>query len=74
MTNGNKAAAIRAKKTKESSSKGSQMKSNEAAKTIICQTCRTTFLCTASAKNLEEHAMNKHNKTTKECFPTATVA
>jgi hypothetical protein len=85
MTNGNKAAATRAKKAKEGSAKGSQLKAvrcstsfadlmkNEAAKSIVCQTCRSTFLVTASASSLAEHSMNKHNKSAKECFPTAAV-
>ncbi|CAJ0756157.1 18740_t:CDS:2, partial [Entrophospora sp. SA101] len=34
----------------------SQLKVNEAARTVICQVCRNTFLCTirAKAKRLEE--------------------
>jgi hypothetical protein len=46
----------------------SQLKVNEAAKSIICNVCRTTFLCTANAKQLTEHAENKHGKKMEECF------
>ncbi|KAI9361982.1 At2g23090 like protein [Pilaira anomala] len=52
----------------------SQKKTNEAAKNIICKTCFQTFLCTAREKALSEHAVNKHNKTIKECFPDFVVA
>ncbi|KAI9474043.1 MAG: At2g23090 like protein [Benjaminiella poitrasii] len=47
----------------------SQLKTNQAAKNIICKTCFQTFLCTSREKALTEHAANKHNKTMKECFP-----
>lgn len=42
---------------------------NEAAKDIICMTCRSTFLKTTRAPALTEHAANKHNKTLQDCFP-----
>ncbi|KAI9572675.1 At2g23090 like protein, partial [Boletus coccyginus] len=47
----------------------SRTKVNEAAKNIICMTCRQTFLLTTRAPALEEHAQNKHSKTLAECFP-----
>ncbi|KAG2181100.1 hypothetical protein INT43_008682 [Umbelopsis isabellina] len=47
----------------------SQLKVNNAAKTIICQTCRQTFLCTVRAKALSEHSENKHSKPLETCFP-----
>jgi len=49
----------------------SQNKVNEAAKNIICVTCRQTFLLTTRAPALEEHAQNKHSKTMADCFPDA---
>ena len=42
---------------------------NEAAKDIICQVCRSTFLKTTRGPALTEHAANKHNKTLQDCFP-----
>ncbi|KAG0223592.1 hypothetical protein BGW42_005762 [Actinomortierella wolfii] len=30
---------------------------------------KATFLCTIRAKNLEEHASNKHGKGLQDCFP-----
>jgi len=47
----------------------SQAKVNEAAKTIICSTCKQDFLLTTRAPALEEHAANKHSKTMADCFP-----
>jgi hypothetical protein len=44
-------------------------KQNEAAKDIICITCRQTFLKTTRAPALTEHASNKHSKTLQDCFP-----
>jgi hypothetical protein len=70
MGNGAKAAMRRDRQGKDGKAEAkSQLKVNEKAKNIICVTCRTTFLCTAKAKALEEHAQNKHSKTLKECFP-----
>lgn len=52
------------------SSKGSQLKSNASAQTIICQICRTTFLCTSKPQALVQHAESKHRKNAvKDCFP-----
>ena len=47
----------------------SQLKVNEKALTVICQTCRQTFLSTVREGELKVHAENKHSKTIKECFP-----
>ncbi|GKZ30141.1 hypothetical protein AbraIFM66950_008000 [Aspergillus brasiliensis] len=70
MGNGAKAASKRERNAKDTKAGGkSQLKSNEAAKDIICQTCRTTFLKTTRAPALTEHAANKHNKTLQDCFP-----
>ncbi|KAJ1845152.1 hypothetical protein LPJ70_002631, partial [Coemansia sp. RSA 2708] len=47
----------------------SQLKQNEQAKTVQCNVCRNTFLCTVKKNELEMHADNKHSKTFDECFP-----
>ncbi|KAI6045115.1 DUF1909-domain-containing protein, partial [Pisolithus marmoratus] len=67
---GAKAAQKRERNAKQAD-KGptSRLKVNEAAKNIICQTCRQTFLVTTRAPALEEHAKNKHSKSLAECFP-----
>ncbi|KAH7921960.1 DUF1909-domain-containing protein [Leucogyrophana mollusca] len=71
MGNGAKAAQKRERNAAKGDSKGptSRTKVNEAAKNIVCQTCRQTFLLTTRAPALEEHAQNKHSKTLAECFP-----
>ncbi|KAI9592815.1 DUF1909-domain-containing protein [Syncephalis fuscata] len=70
MGNGAKAQMRRDRNAKVAKKDGStsQKKVNEAAKNIICSVCRSTFLCTVRDAALEEHALNKHNKTMKECF------
>ncbi|KAI0082241.1 DUF1909-domain-containing protein [Panus rudis PR-1116 ss-1] len=71
MGNGAKAQQKRERnQAKQGGTAKSQIKVNEAAKNIICQTCRQTFLLTTRAPALEEHAQNKHSKTMAECFPT----
>ncbi|RAL07907.1 uncharacterized protein BO97DRAFT_408658 [Aspergillus homomorphus CBS 101889] len=70
MGNGAKAQMKRDRNAKDANKGGkSQLKANEAAKDIICQICRSTFLKTAKAPALTEHAQNKHNKTLQDCFP-----
>ncbi|ORY05765.1 DUF1909-domain-containing protein [Basidiobolus meristosporus CBS 931.73] len=78
MGNGQKAQQKRERNAKmaKANTNTSQLKANAAAKSIICQTCRQTFLCTVREKaftfsflSLAEHAENKHSKTTAECFP-----
>ncbi|KAI9227220.1 MAG: DUF1909-domain-containing protein [Piptocephalis tieghemiana] len=72
MGNGQKAQTRRDRNAKEAAKKSgnnSQKKTNEAAKTIVCQKCRNTFLCTVRKKALEEHASNKHDSTFDQCFP-----
>jgi hypothetical protein len=68
-----KAAQKRERNAKKNaaSKKGgtSQLKNNEKAKTIICDVCMVSFMCTASRDHLAEHAENRHNKTMQECFP-----
>jgi len=75
MGNGAKAQQKRERNADKSSAKGSksQAKVNEAAKNIICQTCKQTFLLTTRGPALEEHALNRHNKTLKDCFPAFTT-
>jgi len=73
MGNGAKAAQKRERNADKNAAKGSksQAKVNEAAKSIVCATCKQTFLITTRAPALEEHAQNKHSKTMAECFPGA---
>ena len=50
---------------------GSRLKDNAAALSIICQVCRSTFLCTSTRPKLEEHIASKHAKggSFEGCFP-----
>ncbi|EKM83415.1 hypothetical protein AGABI1DRAFT_32833, partial [Agaricus bisporus var. burnettii JB137-S8] len=68
---GARAAQKRERNAGKNEPKGakSQMKVNEAAKSIVCVTCRQAFLITTRAPALEEHAKNRHDKTMAECFP-----
>ncbi|RHZ89689.1 hypothetical protein Glove_12g35 [Diversispora epigaea] len=70
MGNGQKAQHKR-ERAKPGSQKSatSQLKTNEAARTTICQVCRNSFLCTVRQKALTEHAENKHQKKLEDCFP-----
>ncbi|KAJ7630716.1 At2g23090 like protein [Roridomyces roridus] len=72
MGNGAKAAQKRERNAGASAAKGSksQAKVNEAAKSIVCSTCKQPFLVTTRAPALEEHAKNKHSLTLAECFPS----
>ncbi|KAJ1946252.1 hypothetical protein FBU59_002072 [Linderina macrospora] len=70
MGNGAKAQMKRERNQKNAGgNKNSQLEVNKKAMNVICQVCRTSFLCTISIKALEEHCENKHSKTVKECFP-----
>ncbi|KAI6250855.1 hypothetical protein HI914_00026 [Erysiphe necator] len=69
MGNGAKAASKRDRKEKLVKPAKSQLKSNEKAKDIQCCVCKLTFLKTARAPALEEHSVQKHKKTIKDCFP-----
>ncbi|KAI0639182.1 DUF1909-domain-containing protein [Trametes polyzona] len=72
MGNGAKAQQKRERNAaKQGATAKSQIKTNQAAMNIICQTCRQTFLLTTRPPALEEHAQNKHGKTAAECFPNA---
>jgi hypothetical protein len=76
MGNGAKAQQKRERNADKNAPKGSksQAKVNEAAKNIVCQTCRQAFLLTTRAPALEEHSTNKHSKTLKDCFPNFSTA
>jgi len=73
--NGNRTKQKRERNQKKNEEKGgasakSQLKSNEAAKTIICKVCRQSFLCTTKEAELRLHQENKHEKQDfVACFP-----
>ncbi|KAF8599279.1 DUF1909-domain-containing protein [Ceratobasidium sp. AG-I] len=72
MGNGAKAQQKQQRNAKKTADAGgkSQSKTNEAAKNIICMTCRQTFLSTTRMPALTQHVENKHvGKTVAECFP-----
>ncbi|KAI9208806.1 At2g23090 like protein [Polychytrium aggregatum] len=70
MGNGQKAAMRRDRAAKDSKTAKSQLKTNEAAKNIMCSICRQTFLMTIREQALQDHIESKHSgKTVKECFP-----
>ncbi|KAJ7071244.1 At2g23090 like protein [Mycena amicta] len=75
MGNGAKAAQKRERNADKNAAKGSksQAKVNEAAKSIVCTTCKQTFLITTRAPALAEHADNKHGKSLADCFPGVTL-
>ncbi|WFD49436.1 hypothetical protein GLX27_004117 [Malassezia furfur] len=76
MGNGARAQQKRERNAKANASKDpkSQLKANEAAKNVICQVCRQTFLMTVREPALKQHAENKHSKTVKDCFPNWAAA
>lgn len=71
--NGQKSATARARKQeKDKKMKGgvSQLAVNQKAMSIVCQICRSNFMCTSTETKLKEHSDNKHPKNTfAECFP-----
>ncbi|KAG8943194.1 hypothetical protein FRC04_003157 [Tulasnella sp. 424] len=72
MGNGAKAQQKRERNADKNAKKGSssQSKTNEAAKNILCEICRQTFLVTTRLPQLQQHVDNKHSgKTVKDCFP-----
>ncbi|EPQ28689.1 uncharacterized protein PFL1_03992 [Pseudozyma flocculosa PF-1] len=70
MGNGAKAQQKRERNAKAAGGVAkSQTKVNEAAKNVMCMTCRQTFLLTVREPALKQHAEDKHNKTLAECFP-----
>nr|GAT47882.1 predicted protein [Mycena chlorophos] len=70
MGNGAKAAQKR-ERNADKGPKGakSQAKVNEAAKNIVCNVCKQSFLTTTRAPALEQHAADRHSKTMADCFP-----
>ena len=65
--NGARAAQKRernAKKQNQQKSAKSQLKVNEAARTVVCKVCLTSFMSVSSKKMLSEHAENRHPKNT----------
>ncbi|WPH03579.1 Hypothetical protein R9X50_00646100 [Acrodontium crateriforme] len=69
MGNGAKAQQKRDRNAKDTK-KGptSQLKSNAAAKTVICKVCRQDFQSTVKRPALEDHASSKHGKGYDDCF------
>ncbi|KAG8932263.1 hypothetical protein FRC03_003576 [Tulasnella sp. 419] len=74
MGNGAKAAQKRERNAKAGAKEGkSSLKVNEAAKNIVCGTCKQAFLVTTRLPALQQHVENKHSgKTVADCFPTYT--
>ncbi|PQE06588.1 family SERF protein [Rutstroemia sp. NJR-2017a BVV2] len=69
MIGGAKAASRRKRADKDDKGVAkSQLKVNEQAKSIQCDTCKSTFLQTTKLPALTEHASNKHSKTLEACF------
>ena len=69
--NGQKAKMRRERQAASSSSgeSHSQLKVNEASKTILCGVCRQSFMSVASVSLLREHQEAKHPKVKYEdCF------
>lgn len=64
-------AAMRRERSKDQGKKtqASQLKVNEKALSYVCQSCFTSFLCTANEKILADHAQDKHKKSLLDCFP-----
>ncbi|TPX40538.1 hypothetical protein SeLEV6574_g06564 [Synchytrium endobioticum] len=70
MGNGQKAQTRRDRAARDASKAGSQLKINEAAKSIQCKICLQTFMKTANRQQLEAHQSSKHEgKTFEACFP-----
>jgi len=71
--NGAKAATKRARnleKAKDKAGGVSQLKTNQASMSIVCQVCRQTFMKTASEVQLKGHWESKHDKLPlAQCFP-----
>jgi len=73
--NAQKSATARARNAEKAAkaAKGgsSQLKANQAAQTVVCATCRQTFMCNSTKAKLMEHVDSKHSKSTFEaCFPS----
>jgi Zinc-binding len=49
--------------------KGSQLKVNQESMSIVCEICRTQFMCTSKPVILMQHVESKHPKNKpEECF------
>jgi hypothetical protein len=69
--NGMKAKMRRERQAAQASSSTphSQLKANEASKTILCKICRQSFMSVSSVSLLREHQEAKHSKLTFDaCF------
>lgn len=62
--NAAKSAAKRMKAVQQAakSAAGSQLKQNEAAKSVACKICLQTFVVTSAEKVLRDHWENRHPK------------
>ncbi|WRT67311.1 uncharacterized protein IL334_004280 [Kwoniella shivajii] len=77
MGNGAKAQQARDRKGAKPLGKGeaSQLKSNAAALSIQCDTCKATFQQTSKQPMLQTHVDSKHPKSDfKTCFPKFATA
>jgi len=70
MGNGAKAASKRERNAKDANTGGkSQLKSNAAAKTLICRNCKQDWQGTTNKATLEQHVSSRHPKLKyEECF------
>jgi len=71
--NGNRAKMKRERNAKKNEQKGgaskSQLKANEAAKSVLCNVCRQTWMKTVSPTELKQHHEAKHSKLPyDQCF------
>eukprot|EP01110_Echinostelium_bisporum_P010414 TRINITY_DN3792_c0_g1_i3.p2 TRINITY_DN3792_c0_g1~~TRINITY_DN3792_c0_g1_i3.p2 ORF type:complete len:75 (-),score=24.48 TRINITY_DN3792_c0_g1_i3:71-295(-) len=70
--NGAKAAQKRERNLKRdagATAAKSQLKTNEAAKSVQCKVCKQAFLCTVKEPELKTHQENKHPKNVySDCF------
>ncbi|EMR65436.1 hypothetical protein UCREL1_7582 [Eutypa lata UCREL1] len=66
--NGNKSAMKKARKGTEKKKPGSQLKSNEAAKSEICRWCMKAFQGTCHINEYKAHA-ESHDMPPEKCFP-----
>jgi len=58
-----------AKKEEKKGSSGSQLKTNEAAKSVMCKICRQTWMKTVTPNELKQHQESKHSKQAfDQCF------
>ncbi|WWD16107.1 hypothetical protein CI109_100532 [Kwoniella shandongensis] len=74
--NGAKSAQKRERNAaKAPKGESSQLKSNQAAQSIQCFTCKATFQGTSKQLVLQQHIDSKHPKSDiKTCFPNFVIA